>query len=569
MPSENITPSTTRFHLIDKVRHPRSTDVSSSAGSTPGVESRDLGCKALLFLTGVTVGYLLVEMAFSAWLIDILAGGASSKSIRNAEHIGRLLSGFALALLFWPKALGQRHRIDQIAMLVIVTGAIMFSFYHAQRMFVDHLVRNSGHESRAAAVIGTLLHTGLVTGQIHGDMLGGLWTPQIMASPAGKAFAGISAYMAAGSQQALSQTMSLAPHLIRTGIDQSLGGASAEHERFLTSQQVIRDQFESYQEAAQRYRQAAGRADQESANAWEEYLDHLDAQHPYWGRKMIKYPRRDGHLVIEKAVKPTREAVRSMGIMVPNNWNTGDKRTFLAAAKKAYLDKIKSQLGEPLQGMPMNLDLHGFAASKQIQAQWKASLGYPDSISSLPIRGITPSQFASQIYTQTLDQRTQSTLDEFRTDAVNYADGQALSQKGREAYEAMIVPVMALVFSLLGCMTHLFKSGFLLIHLSTGLHIRSAKIKGIAIITLCFVALFLAATRVQTPLTSHPTYRQWASISTQIDANGSMSTPSAIVGLGLDSVIKAQSIAYPAFSYVKKQFLPLIQLASTRQISTH
>src|SRR5690606_29682764 len=214
------------------------------------------------------------------------------------EEMERLLiSGFAVALLFWPVLLKARGLFTRRGRLAITTYIIMSAVYIGERALIDTLVENSSEEQRAAARTGSLLRAGLASGQIQDSMLEGLWNSETAASTAGKAFVGISAFMAASSESARAQTIAIAPEVIRGVIDNDIGGVDAEYDRFLQSQESIRERFASYQNGHKAYKDAQSKADQEASQAWERYLDSLEARHRYWGRYLIKHKRRDGHLV--------------------------------------------------------------------------------------------------------------------------------------------------------------------------------------------------------------------------------------------------------------------------------
>src|SRR5690554_1087452 len=89
--------------------------------------------RGLTFLLVATLVYLVVEFAFSAWLIDVLGGPATKDNIKEVEHWGRIISGFAVALMFWPRCFAKtRTYFGAIFRISIISCAIIFTVYHAE-----------------------------------------------------------------------------------------------------------------------------------------------------------------------------------------------------------------------------------------------------------------------------------------------------------------------------------------------------------------------------------------------------------------------------------------------------
>src|SRR5690606_39187249 len=149
--------------------------------------------------------------------------------------------------------------------------------------------------------------------------------------------------------------------------------------------EAIRSQFDHYQTLHKEFERAQTRTGAEANQAWEDYLDSLERRPPYRGRWLIKNPSSDGHLPPRKAVPATRKAVQDSGIPVPNNWNTGDRATFVSLARREATKKIQQAFQKRLDGLPQGLGLTGFSSHASVQKRWKAELGYPDSASALAI----------------------------------------------------------------------------------------------------------------------------------------------------------------------------------------
>ena len=192
--------------------------------------------RGVWILSAFTFMYLIVEFSFSAWLLEKMAQDRIT-GLGWLETQGRALSGFAVALLFWPLVFARtRTWVSTFLWLSVGSVLIMILVSLGERMLIDRLVEQSSAQDRAAAVTGSLLRKGLASGAINGDMLDGLWAEPTANSVAGKAFVGVVAYMAAGSAPALRQTQALAQDVVRGVVEQEMGGLDGEYQRFLDSQ---------------------------------------------------------------------------------------------------------------------------------------------------------------------------------------------------------------------------------------------------------------------------------------------------------------------------------------------
>jgi len=515
----------------------------------------------LVLLAVVTAVYLLLEFAFSAWLLDVMAASFAQGEVDRVEHVGRLISGFGVSLLFWPWALRcASGPIRRIFLLAAVTLPAMWGVYHAERALIDYLVATSTPEQRAAAVTGSLLRQGIVTGSVTEKMLDGLWNESTSQSTAGKAFVGVVAFMAASSSQALQQTMALAPALVRDDIDRRTGGVSSEYARYKEGQDSIRSQYDAYVRGQKEFSIAISKAGERANQAWEDYLDALTRRHNNWGRTRVNRPFKNGELAPLTTKKSIIKAIRKQGINVPDNWNTGDKATFVARAKEAYELKARAQFTKKLGGLREGMSLAQFAADPSIQRRWRNALGYSSSV-MLAVSTMSEKQFASQIYPSILSSRTKEQLTVYQAKADTYGEGQERSKEGAQAFEAMIAPVFALTLSLIGALVHAAKTMLLAVQLRTGWHFRSGWHKTSAILLVVIFTFVLGSKTISTELTSHETYTNWTSKGTQVDFQSISAVRGAFTSAALDSMIKLQSIAYPAFNVVRNQLLPILDFA--------
>lgn len=512
----------------------------------------------IYFLFFVTTIYLVIESAFAAWLIDVMATHSDQSTIQTAEHYGRLISGFAIALLFWPWILKRKSWFKRILLLTVGTFFIMGLVYNVERRLINYLIDDSDAQSRAAANVGWLLRSALVTEQVKNNMFNGMWDANTAQTSLGKAFAGFSTFLVARSESARIQTLSIAPQVIRGVIEAQTGGVKVELSRYTHSQDAIRKQFERYDALNKRYKAALDQAGPYAQSKWEQYLSELKNKNRNWGKG---YKSHDGNLVPKFAVERTRNAVREKGVPVPKNWNTGDRETFVALVRKQHEKKALDALEAQLKGIPKGLGLTAFANHSSIQNSWREMLGYPQSLGILSISKLSEDQFRKQVYDPTIAHRAKTLLTSYRSDVEEYGDGRVHAEVGRKAYEAMIAPVFALTLSLLGALVHFCKVVFFGIHAVLGYKFRHSGTKTIAIFFIVLISLIGSSLFVTTPLTSHRTYRDWIQLDPESSLNKSVLISEIAVGMALDSVIKGQSLMYPIFSFLRSGLAPLVDSA--------
>ncbi|MFJ4452956.1 hypothetical protein ACIP1G_03545 [Pseudomonas sp. NPDC089392] len=517
--------------------------------------THDPKARGLWLLTAVTLCYLFVEFAFSAALLGVMAGN-DTHDIESAEQFGRVLSGFAVALLFWPVVFARSRDWGLIGgILVLGSAAVIYAVAQGERKLIDSLVERSTAESRAAAVTGTLLRQGLATNTISADMLEGLWSGATAQSTAGKAFVSVVAYIATESDSALAQTLVLAPDVVRGVIEQDTGGLDREYQRYLESQDSIRNRYNNrYVQGLADFRKEMNKVPARANRMWEDYLDRLDAKNRDWGRARIGRARTGNELVPAFVAPRVRAEVRKMGLDVKDSWRTGDKATFVRLAEASLRKHMQESLAKQLDGLPYNLSLEAFAAHPTVQRKWRLELQYPENVSGLSLASLSRAQFEQRYYQRALSGRTRDGLEKYAGQVADHRDGGPREAEGKKAYEAMIAPVFALTLSLLGAMVHLGKSVLLLIQVKSGWRFKNALIKSCCLASGILLVLLLGRVFISTDLTSHPTYQAWTRASGQQSAGA----------YALDTMIKVETLAYPVLNVPRQMILYVVKKVDER-----
>ncbi len=412
----------------------------------------------MLLLTGI---YLVWELAFNARLLDVVGEVGDFKQVEALEVWGRLISGLALALVYLGYRLNKEaarglapHQLGWRWIMIIVIGiTLMAMMFFGQKWLINQLVDSSSAESRRRAAVLVPMTALVKAGRVEFPSLN--LSAQDYTTPQGKTF------LATLPLQTMSHP-DLFPRLEEVGVDR-LFGAFAQNTRGSSDEflKVYRQSVEAleksyhgaYTDATKAYQRAVGPdAKARKEQAWSDYKNRLRNErrglHPgnvprmYWGR--------------------VRNDVIASGVPVPRNWNPSDRATFNATVGKAVRERALSEfrnkssaLVAPFGSLDPGLSLNEFLLSPGILASWQSQLKLPNSIK--PALRMDATRFETAVYEPAIDADVRQLI---RT---NYADVRDYEKNGRQftageqAYRSLIVPPVALVFSLLGAVTHIFK----------------------------------------------------------------------------------------------------------------
>ncbi|MDU1063275.1 MAG: hypothetical protein E7A35_22915, partial [Leclercia adecarboxylata] len=193
----------------------------------------------------------------------------------------------------------------------------------------------------------------------------------------------------------------------------------------------------------------------EQARAWQRYERSLEAKR----LKTWNVPRRYYATV--------RNQVRGQGVPVTNDWSPSDRTGFNAAVAKAARQKYLAQRTVVYQGVtiPKRLDWGVFFRLDVVQKALREKLLLP---ANTLVREEYPlndklKQFALELHTPHLNEAVKQQLPELRAAVSSYSAGGVNEKLGEDAARAVIVPPIALIFSLVGALTHLAKLLYLVL----------------------------------------------------------------------------------------------------------
>lgn len=417
-----------------------------------------------LVILYLTILYLAVELMFSAHLLDVAGGRVSQETLDATEHLGRIISGIAVALALCGSVLCPYLYRRGLSTAVAVRRCLLLSLpvivtvYWGEKALTDYLVAQSdGLERRNAALLSVASH------QLRRDKLeirGIQLGPDILATAEGKAFVALFSPFVASLPDVDDMVLRQGEALVRQMFMDELGTPQAMYTGpYKASQSALHDRFLAYAREANRCIEVLQKADSKAEEAWQQYVRKLRR---YW-RSPASVPTRYHDRI--------RRDLRSEGIEVPDDWRPGDKAGFYRAHHASLQAEVDRQwregqrkAGFDAEPLPLTLtDFSRFAAHPVIQKQWREKMKLPEHVKLTP--GLSFGDFERQVYEPLLHHLAKEKLQELRELPEAFADGGPQAESGRRAMEGIIVPPLALFFSLLGGMLHLCKLSYYLLRM--------------------------------------------------------------------------------------------------------
>lgn len=416
-------------------------------------------------VTGITLTYLLCELAFNSRLLDLVGSVSTADEVHNMERYGRTLTAIAAALLALQFSLMGLVRLKKkgvwltakastalVLLICLITGTLT---WHAVEWVIERQVTKSTGEFRQMSLLAQLYQHALIEGQqtlegIPLDSGGG--QAQTWTSPSGKAFLATLPVLLSSSDRYRKLLERDAEQNLRDNISAREGGVRGYYELWLQARGEVHKQFVAYYNDEMDISETVRL---EQARAWQRYERSLEAKR----LKTWNVPRRYYATV--------RKQVRGQGVPVTNDWSPSDRTGFNAAVAKAARQKYLAQRTVVYKGvtLPKRLDWGVFFRLEVIQKELREKLLLP---ANTLVREEYPlndklKQFALELHTPHLNEAVKQQLPELRAAVSSYSAGGSNEKLGEDAARAVIVPPIALIFSLVGALTHLAKLLYLVL----------------------------------------------------------------------------------------------------------
>ncbi len=496
---------------------------------------------SLWIMTIVTLVYLLIEFSFNARLLDAVGGITSESKIHEIEVWGRCLSGFAVALAFWPWLHDKNINTLAIAILSLL---IMVIVYYGEKSLVTSMVENSTPEDRYAAANLMFLQNALVTNDARIDGLA--VNHEQLAAPDGKAFLATFPLMLMAVKDIDTKIKDQKITLIRHMLDERYGGLGANFNRYITSLQHLKDSYnEDYLKGSESFARSLANTEHQQIQAWRDYSAKL-------GRHSMTPDS-----VPEAYYSRVRSDVRSSGVPVSSNWVPSDDVGFYKAVaskvktetERTYRDGIIKAIGFYI---PSGLSAVNFFNNPGVQDKWRNTLNYPAGIHLEP--GLnTKQEFDHVVYSKMLEINVLKQLAIIDSPPKNFGQGGKYEQFGKDSMGVLLAAPIALAFSVLGAVVHIFKTLFFLTQCVTGRSWANGLIKS-AVILLSIIIMFgIFSFQLESKITSQPIYKDYLYKNVVSMFPDKPEIWGYLLANAIRGTVQIQPVAYPIFETIRKQ----------------
>ncbi len=407
------------------------------------------------FILVATGCYLTVEFSFNARLLDLVAHQFQPSAVAPIQHWGRLLSGFAAALLLWgwiPHLLRPgRHPVIVLVLMLGVSAAVVFGVYHGEKRLVDGKADSSGGEARRLAVWATFLRGELLDSNIYLvgiDLNGGN-----RSRPEDKAFLALMPMLVSSVTDIPQRFKDQARELIKLKIikkSPDLQSPARFYDKtFRVSVKTIVNDYGSYVKGIDKLNKAFQSIPHKQDKAWREYTRLLAVLNLRPGSISAWY------------FPMIRSKARAKGMPVPRDWNPNDRNGFYRAIaeqiRNAAIEHYRAAVHKTgIRNLPWNLsNQQQFMSYPAVQRVWREQLHIKAPVFLSP--NLDEKTFANIAYYPLLEGEANARLSVFDAPPAEFADGGRYAAQGRQAMEAVLVPAYALFFSLLGALVHIWK----------------------------------------------------------------------------------------------------------------
>lgn len=400
-------------------------------------------------ILALTVTYLLLELPFAAHLLDIVGTTADPAVLHKTEIAGRLISGLAASLLVWGLYVIPRSRsfLHGVALCLLTGVPITTAVYVGQSRLVEVLVDRSTAEERQTA-FGVLAFTTLIQ-KGRADVSGLLLDEEGLASAEGKTFVAVLPALGAAMPDVRERLRPQVRAVVRTAVLERMGSASEYYNRvYRPSLEALAKQYEQYRKGVVAHVSALEEVDRRAEAGYAEYVTELRGKGIDGPPSRWQCPR-------------IRKNVRSRGVPVPDSWDCWERRTFvLAARNKGHMDaraRYVSQ-SERTAGfvLPDDLpDFEAFLADANVQGRWRKEIGLTRA---LPLRLMDLQELERSVYQVILHDNVEEGVRKLEAGVKDFEQGGRYYQDGERAIRSLIIPPLALFFSLFGAVTHFIKS---------------------------------------------------------------------------------------------------------------
>jgi hypothetical protein len=441
----------------------------------------------LIPITVLTAIYLAFELSFNARLLDVVGGLPSQSEIDSIERWGRCISGAALALAIWGTVLmpmGTKERWSAIRWALILGGSAticIYVVYSLEGDLIDNLTARSSGAIRQRALYLDAVRGGILTGDI--DVSTMHLTPEQLTSPEGKTFVALFPVFAYSNDKVITHAdKALVPAVANT-LERRLGNPEQAFRRYRPVAIRFGNLFNQYLDGVDRLHAAYAAIPQKQDEAWEKYTSSLPN-----GLTPETVP--------EGMYSAVRSRVKNQGVDVPDDWAPGDRQAFNAALDSqlrgsehaAFEKTIQDKFGQNVV-LPEDLTVDTYFALPLVQERMRSILMLPDwAVLPGAVDAVT---FDQRFYEPFLGKQKDCEMAVYRGPPSLLAENGREQDRGRERMKLLLVPPIALAFSLIGALVHITKFSNYALRILVNRSWLNIRTIGLAVAVIGLIPLFI------------------------------------------------------------------------------
>lgn len=437
----------------------------------------------------LSIIYLVFEIAFNADLVRFLGGNPSPDDIHRIESWGRGLTGFAFALLVFGFGIGKTiqagWRTEVIALVwIIVSLGIIGVVYVAIERMVEGITSATSAKQRQVATLAQYLTRNLQEGNL--EIAGLSLSEEFRSSTEGHVFMGSLPFLLYVLPDLEKPAREVLRTLLVNEFEDEVGDKRAAFNKFYKkpTDAFVDEVWSGYVGIVDQYNDAIISREGKLETQWHGYVRDLARSRCRCTPERAARSRTLRRRVVEQA--------RAKMPYLPSDWSPDDKVSFIDSAREFYDWRVLSEHNKALKrlfrrdvdivpGSVMGKD----DLSNRLEAAelWKTSmierapaevrkynvlqeilgvgLRYYPADGNKKIDQEVFKEFVNGVYDPLFQKKVDDVIKVFAQEASKFERGAERYDEGHKMMKTVIIIPIALFFSALGALMHIFKCGYL------------------------------------------------------------------------------------------------------------
>ena len=505
----------------------------------------------------LSVGYLIIELAFSARLLDAVWGAENVADIEDIEKVGRILSGIALwlALLGTWGARKYGHSSFQFFLFFFISGFIsIYSMYTLQEHIVKSLVNDSSAKERLDSVYINLLANGLKNETIK---LEGISLKDAEEGSA-KAFIGIFPFLGRNINNIDAKVSDRILEIVKQNVEIRIGQPQVFYnQQYVPTLKAFKSLYNNYADLTNdHYKELEEfNLSKYKKEKWNEYVREVK-------QKTKKYPWQIRFYWQKKRIQ--KDMIAKFPDL-PKNWKIDNSKAFYKAIDKQFKKNAQKNAQKKVRVLfdkfydkmlrqGTSVSSNRVDSKPGIGLTWKAfqNTPYIKKLFQSVFRqyqmerylslNMSYQTFFKKFYSQEVNFQAKKIMNRIKSSEVEYEKDGKHYAIGIDSYKLTIIPIIALFFSLIGAIFHILKLQLMI----SMIFISSSSIK--TIMTACIACgLFLYPYMKPNKIVNSNLYYF---MDNRMHENDSFYTP-----IATEFIIRLEGAYYPFNTMIRNEYL--------------